>query len=84
MAETNEDCLSVNSDFELIPNTPMECEMDEGQQEAPKGFVASEFGGNQSEKPASMFVFLEVFVKLGNICVAKISKLNSICQVHYL
>ena len=60
MAENNEDCLSVNSDFERIPNTPMEREdeadldLDEGQK-TPNGLAASKYG-DQSKKPASMFV----------------------------
>ena len=74
MADSNDDCLSVNSDFELIPNKPMERELDEGQQKAPNGFAASEFGGNQSEKPESMFVFLKkLLAKFGIICVDKFS-----------
>ena len=56
----DEDCLSVNSDFERISNTPMEREaddyddLDEGQK-TPNGLAASE---------SSMFVLLE-FSKIG-------------------
>ena len=64
MADNNgENCLPGNSVFERIPNTPMEREEDDdlelnGGQKTPKGIVTSELGDQQSEKPASMFVFL--------------------------
>ena len=54
MADSNEDYLSVNGDFERVPDTPME-RVENGGQKTPKGFTASEFG-NQSKEPANMFV----------------------------
>ena len=56
MADTNEDCFSENSDFELIPNTPMEMECeDKVQPKTANDFAAMEFE-DQSKKLASKFV----------------------------
>ena len=56
MADNRDDCLSVNSDFERVPDTPMEREEDDdsdldGGQKTPNGLASS--------KPASMFVLMD-------------------------